>query len=84
MIYAIERWSEQGEMAFDNAFSNIAIQGKIYDLVKAPKDSGLERISEFILDDNNVFIKSNPRTLTEASQGFESATGIKPQELLLG
>ncbi len=83
MIYAIERWDVQMDLPFDNSFASVTIQSKIYDLVKSQKDTGLDKVSDFIIDDNQVLVKSDPRLATEFKQEVQKTQEIYFMDLLL-
>jgi len=83
MIYFIER---ETELPFDGSLTECQIGKKIYDVLVQPKNTGLDSISDFIIDDNQlgmVFIKSNPREEKLVEQFVEERWGPM-QELLLG
>lgn len=81
MYYIIER---ETDLPFDQSIGEIEIQKRIFDVVKGQKNTGLVSISTFIVDDNKILIKSDPRIEAEFKQKFENLTKIKLQELLLG
>lgn len=84
MIYFIERTTL--ELPFDNSISECQIGTKIYDLVVADKNQGLDRISDHIINDNQlgmVFEKTNPREQKIIEQFIEEKYGPM-SELLLG
>lgn len=81
MYYAITR---EFEIPFDNSIGAINIGQDVIDIVKANQNTGLNSISIFIIDDNNVLIKSDPRLEAQFKIEFEKLTKIKLQELLLG
>lgn len=83
MYYCIKRETDISDMPFDNSYIAINIGKLVFDIVKGPKNTGLESISTFIID-NNVIIKSDQRIETEFKNKFERATNIKLQEILLG
>jgi len=61
MIYFIER---ETDMPFDNAINECILGKKIYDIVISNKNTGLDRISDHIVDnqsDKFIIIKTNPR-----------------------
>ena len=77
MIYVIKR---DLEMPFDGAFSSVVVNSEVYDVVKSPKNSGLELIAEVVVD-GEVIIKSNPRTQSLFETALESIN-IKITQLL--
>ncbi len=83
MIYFIER---ETDMPFDESFAVCRIDDKTYDLIKRPKDVGLERISDHIIDDGQlgmIFEKTNPREQKKIEAFIENRWGPMA-ELLLG
>jgi hypothetical protein len=59
MIYFIAR---ETDMMFEGADDTAAIDGVLYDIVRAPKDVGLDRISDHVVDDHTwTFQKTDPR-----------------------
>lgn len=84
MIYFIERITP--ELPFDNAIADCRIGKKLYDVVVAPKNSGLDCISEHIVDDGQlgmVFEKTNPREQKKIETFIDERWGPM-SELLLG
>jgi len=82
MYYVIERVLTE-DIPFDKTWMTFTMNNKIYDIVKARKDTGLDRISDFIVDDNKVVTKADPRKVTEFKFYFTKATGMDLNELLL-
>ena len=82
MIYIIER--QQGEQPFGVSYLSITIGNLLFDVVKDNKNTQLEIVSTFVIDDNNVLIKSDPRIESQMKPKIESTLDIKLQELLLG
>ncbi len=83
MIYLIER---ETEIPFDNCIADVHINNKHYDVVVAPKNSGLDSISEHIIDDGQlgmIFVKTNPREQKKVEAFIEEKWGPM-SELLLG
>ena len=79
-LYFIERFQDDSE--FEGAFKNCRIKGKVYDVVKAKKDTGLDKISTHIIDfQHKLFMKTNPRESTQIQKCAESIIG-KMNELL--
>ena len=81
MFYVIKR---ETDLPFEQSIGEITLQDDVFDVIKFNKNSGLEIISDFIVDDNKVIIKSNPRHENSFKKEFEKLTNIKLQELLLG
>ena len=82
MTYIIER--QQGEQPFGASYLSITVGRLIFDVVRDNKNTQLEIISTFVIDDNNVLIKSDPRIESQMKPKIESTLDIKLQELLLG
>ena len=82
MIYIIER--QQGEQSFGASYLSITMGKLLFDVVKDNKNTQLEIVSTFVIDDNNVLIKSDPRIEFQMKPKIESTLDIKLQELLLG
>jgi hypothetical protein len=83
MIYFIERYTD---LPFDGTIAECQLKDKLYDVLVQPKNSGLDSISDYIIDDNQlgmVFVKSNPREQKLIEQFVEERWGPM-QELLLG
>lgn len=80
MYYVIEQEPELLE--FDNTVAVFTINDKIYDVVSSQKNSALERISDFVIE-NNVFTKSDPRLEKQMKESLKSV-GFNVKELLLG
>lgn len=83
MIYFIER---ETEIPFDNSISECQIGKKVYDVVVAPKNSGLDIISDHIVNDGQlgmIFAKTNPREQKKIEAFIEEKYGPM-SELLLG
>ena len=83
MYYIIKREIDQG-IPFDASTYNIVLGNDIYDIVKGIKNSGLDSISDFIIDDQNVLIKSDPRLERQMKPKIEGTLDIKLKEILLG
>ncbi len=81
MYYIIKR---DQCIPFDASTYNIVIGNDIYDIVKGIKNTGLDSISDFIVDDQNVLIKSDPRLEKQMKPKIEGTLDIKLKELLLG
>ncbi|MCD6436264.1 MAG: hypothetical protein J7L15_07735 [Clostridiales bacterium] len=84
MIYFIERITP--ELPFDNSIAECQVGEKTYDVVVAPKDTGLNSISDHIVDDNQLgmtFFKTDPREQKIISEFIEERWGSM-SELLLG
>ncbi len=82
MYYIIKRELDSG-IPFDASLYNIVLGNDIYDIVQTHKNSGLESISDFIID-NDVLVKSDPRVEFKMKPKIESTLGIKLQEVLFG
>jgi len=80
MYYIIKR---ETSIPFDSSYINIVLGNDIYDIVKGLKNTGLESISDFIID-NDVLVKSNPAIERQMKPKIESALDIKLREILLG
>ncbi|MCD6435922.1 MAG: hypothetical protein J7L15_05990 [Clostridiales bacterium] len=80
MYYIIKR---ETSIPFDTSHVQIVLGDFIYDVVKGPKNTGLDSISDFIVD-GDVLVKSDPRLEKQMKPKIESALDIKLQELLLG
>ncbi len=80
MYYIIKR---ETSIPFDSSYISIVLGDDIYDIVKSSKNSGLDSISDFIID-NDVIVKSNPRLEKQMKPKIESTLDIKLKEILLG
>lgn len=84
MIYLIER--AISEMEFDNSVGELQINNKIYDVVVAPRNTGLDSISDHIIDDSQtgmIFAKTDPREKSVVENYITERFGPM-SELLLG
>ena len=81
MFYIIKR---EFDTPFDNSQAAFTIRNEVYDIVKSFKNSGLDSISDFIIDDNNTLVKSDPRLETPMREEIERTLNIKLETLLLG
>jgi hypothetical protein len=83
-MYVIQR--EFDELPWDNADFEIEIENKTYDVVVLPKNFGLDSVSDYIIDDNNTFVKRpiGESDSTLAIEAFEKKIGEKFHDLLLG
>ena len=81
MFYIIER---EFEIPFDKSIDAVVIRNVTYDIVKSSKNTGLESISDFIIDDNNVLIKSKPGLERIIREEAEATLELEINELLLG
>ena len=82
MTYIIER--QQGDQPFGSSYLSISLGNLLFDVVRDNKNSQLEGVSTFVIDDNNVLTKSDPRIEKQMKPKIESTLDIKLQELLLG
>ena len=83
MLYFIER---HNDIPFDNSIDSCVINEKIYDIIQSNKDYSLERISNHVINDNElglVFEKTDPREQKSIEIFIEKQYGPM-QELLLG
>ncbi len=83
MIYFIER---ETSIPFDGSITECKVNGKTYDILKQNKNTGLDSISEHIIDDSKlgmIFSKTNPRETKQIEKFVEEKWGPM-QELLLG
>lgn len=84
MIYFIERNIQ--DLPFDNSITECQIGKKVYDLVVANRNVGLDRISDHIVSDDQlgmVFEKTNPREQKQIEEFIEEKYGPMA-DLLLG
>ena len=81
MYYVIERVTD---IPFDNSFKSFKIGSLVFDVVKAQKNTGLDSVSSFIVDDNNVLYKSDISIESKFKEIFKRDFGIELNELLLG
>jgi len=81
MYYIIER---EFDIPFDQSINAVVIRNITYDIVKSNKSTGLESISDFIIDDNNVLIKSKPGLERIIREETEATLELEINELLLG
>ena len=81
MYYIIERVTD---LPFDKSTKSIQLEGSTYDIVSVPRNTALDSVSEFIIDENNVVVKSDPRLELSFRLAIEDAMGIQLQELLFG
>ncbi len=84
MIYFIERTIS--EIPFDNSITECQIGQKLYDVVVAPKNTGLDSISDHIVDDGQLgmtFTKTDPRERKLIERFIDDRWGPM-SELLLG
>jgi tRNA A58 N-methylase Trm61 len=82
MTYIIER-TEHG-IPFGSSYLSITLGNLVFDIVKDHKNTALDNISTFVLDDNNVLVKSDPRIEKQMRPKIESTLDVKIQDLLLG
>ena len=83
MYYCIKR-EIINDIPFDQTWMSFRIKGDVYDIVKAPKDTGLDKISDFIVDENLVAVKTDPRLDKIFKEEFQKTTDLTLNELLLG
>ncbi len=81
MYYIIKR---ETSIPFDASYVQIVEGNDIFDIVKGFKNSGLDSISDYIIDDDNVLVKSNPVNERKMKEKIEGTLDIKLKELLLG
>jgi len=81
MFYVIKR---EFDTPFDNSQAAFTIKNEVYDVVKSQKNTGLDSVSDFIIDDNNTLVKSDPRLETTVREELERVLNLKLHELLLG
>ncbi len=81
MIYFIKR---ETDLPFDNSIAECQIGSTVYDIIVQPKNSGLDSISDHIVNDTFMtFEKTNPREQSIIKEYIENKWG-KMNELLLG
>jgi len=80
MIYFIAREDNQ---PWDQSKGTLLMENTAFDMVESNKNSALESVSDFVID-GDVIVKSNPRTHELFTGLYESQTGTKLKELLLG
>ena len=80
MYYVISR---ETDIPFDKATASIVLGDVVYDIVQVPRNSGLVSVSDFIVDEFKVVIKSDPRQDVNFRLAFEDTMGVQLQELLL-
>ena len=80
MYYIIKRENDLNIIT-EGTQNSFQLNESTFDIVPSQKNSGLERISDFVVE-NNVVVKADPRTKSQFTESFESATGIQLQELL--
>jgi tRNA A58 N-methylase Trm61 len=81
MTYIIERTDN---IPFNASYLSITLNNMLFDIVKDNKNTALENISTFIIDDNNVLVKSDPRLEAQMRPKIEGTLDIKLQDLLFG
>ena len=83
MTYCIKR---ETLIPWDCSSNHFVLHGDVYDIVEAQRDSGLEKVADYILD-NNVVVKTpfneSQNDFVDFVDAYESVNG-KIQELLLG
>ena len=71
---------------WDKSTNHIEVGGNIYDIVESHKNTGLDSVAEYIMD-NSVVVKQ-PINESAQFQTFvqevENKTGVRVQELLFG
>ena len=72
---------------WDNSTASFTHQGGVYDVVESAKDTGLESVSDYILEQNTIVkcpINESKDSKNELFNTFENTTGRRVHELLLG
>jgi len=83
-LYFIERILNS-DIPFDNSLGSLNINGKIYDIVHAGRNIGLDRISDMIINlDNHCFEKVNPGKELGFADIISKELNIKINQLLFG
>ena len=81
MYYCIK--NEMGVMPFDESTASFMVESDNYDVIKQHgRNTGLDSVAEFIVDDQGVVIKAIPELLESFLIKFEESTGIRPTQLL--
>ena len=79
MYYCIERTGEP----FNGAFNSISLGNLVFDIMQSHSNKSMFDISTFVIDNNYILTKSDPRIEAEFKLKFEQQIH-KIQELLLG
>ena len=80
MTYFIARDNDQ---PWDKAIGTLLMENTAFDMIEGNKNSSLESVSDLVID-GDVIVKSNPRTHELFKSLYESQTGKRLKELLLG
>ena len=79
ITYFIKR---ETDIPWDRSEGALLLEGSALDIVTGHKNSGLASVADFIVE-NNVIVKSDPRTHNKFKELYESQYG-PVDELLLG
>ena len=80
MYYIIKRELEP----LDGSINEVTIKANPYDIVKSPKNTGLDTISDYVVDDNLVLIRYPQGEGESIAEALRSQTGLDVSLLLLG
>ena len=81
MTYFIKRELDE---PWDNTKGTLLFEGDALDMVVSNRNTGLDSVAEFVIDDNNVIVKSDPRTHEKFKRIYEAQFSVQLNELLLG
>ena len=84
MTYLIKR---ESLIPWDNSQASFTHQGAVYDVVESAKNTGLESVSDYVLEQNTIVkcpINESKDDRTDLFNKFENLTGRRLHELLLG
>jgi len=84
MTYCIKR---ETLIPWDKSTAHFTVQGDIYDVVESHKNTGLESVAEYIIDQGILVkqpINEHDNQLIQFIDAYEATTNTKIQELLLG
>ena len=74
-------------LPWDNSQASFTHRGDVYDVVESNKNTGLESVSDYILEQNTIVkcpINESKDSQAELFITFENTTGRRVHELLLG